>query len=79
MKFLIFLLEIYSYLILVEVVLSWVGPQASNQFTDFIQKTTEPVLGTLRKVIPPIGNIDLSPFVAFILIRFIMRVLADIG
>lgn len=78
MKYLIFLLDLYGYLIIASAVLSWIGTPSRNPVTDFITSATEPVLKPLRKLIPPIANIDFSPFAAFILIQFIMKVLSDI-
>ncbi len=77
-KFIITLLDLYGYLLIASVILSWLGPRSSNPVTDFISAATEPVLQPLRKLIPPIANIDFSPFAAFILLQFIIRILSDI-
>jgi YggT family protein len=61
-------------LILIDVVFSWVNPQAP--LAPLIRALTDPLMRPLRKVIPLIGNIDLSPLVAFILLRIALY-LAD--
>lgn len=54
-------------LILIEVVFSWVNPHAP--LAPFIRALTDPLMRPLRRIIPPIGSIDLSPLVAFLLLR----------
>lgn len=54
-------------LIIIEAVFSWVNPHAP--LAPFIGALNDPLLRPLRRVIPLIGNIDLSPLVALILLR----------
>jgi YggT family protein len=59
-------------LILIEVIFSWVNPDAP--LAPFIRSLTDPLLRPLRRVVPLIGNIDLSPMVALILLQIAIRV-----
>lgn len=61
-------------LILVEVVFSWVNPDAP--LAPFIRALTDPLLRPLRRVIPLVGNIDLSPLAALLLLQIALRLLA---
>lgn len=54
-------------LIIIEVIFSWVNPHAP--LAPLVRALTDPLMRPLRRVIPPIGNIDLSPLVAFVLLR----------
>ncbi|MDB5840517.1 MAG: hypothetical protein JWQ23_2469 [Herminiimonas sp.] len=54
-------------LIIIEVIFSWVNPHAP--LAPLIGALTDPMMRPLRKVIPLIGSIDLSPLVAFLLLR----------
>lgn len=54
-------------LIIIEAVFSWVNPHAP--LAPFISALNDPLLRPLRRVIPLIGNIDLTPLVALILLR----------
>jgi YggT family protein len=54
-------------LIIIEVIFSWINPNAP--LAPFVQALNEPLMRPLRRVIPPIGGIDLSPLVAFLLLR----------
>jgi len=57
-------------LIIIEVVFSWVNPRAP--LAPFVNALTDPLLRPLRRVIPLVGAIDLSPLAAFVLIRIAM-------
>ncbi|MGH8495733.1 MAG: YggT family protein [Gammaproteobacteria bacterium] len=59
-------LRLYFFLILVYVILSWVSPGAYSPVTQVLASLTEPVLRPVRRIVPPIGGIDLSPL--FVLI-----------
>jgi YggT family protein len=62
------LLGLYSLLIFIRIVFSWGMVGYGNRFMRFLFKTTEPLLGPLRRLIPPLGMFDISPIVAFIII-----------
>ena len=57
--------QVYMALMMARILLSWVKHNPYQPVIRFIYETTEPVLGFFRKIIPPIGMIDISPIVAF--------------
>ncbi len=59
-------------LIFLEVILSWVNPNAPIAPT--VNALTEPVLRPFRRVLPTIGGIDLSPILAFLALRILVFV-----
>ena len=63
---------ILSGAIIVRALLSWfsVGGTGGPVFR-LLDDITEPVLGPLRRVIPPLGMIDITPLVGIILIQFL--------
>lgn len=61
-------LAVYALLIFTRIVFSWVMLSYSNRVMRFLFMTTEPLLGPLRRMIPPVGMFDISAFVAFIII-----------
>ncbi len=72
--------NIFMVAILVQVVLSWVGQGVHNPLTTMIYSLTDPVLRPVRRLIPPIGGMDLSPLVVLISIPLIkMLVIAPIA
>ena len=54
-------------LLFIEVIFSWVNPHAP--LAPMVRAMNEPLMRPLRRVIPPIGGVDLSPLVAFLLLR----------
>ncbi|MGV3741027.1 MAG: YggT family protein [Burkholderiaceae bacterium] len=54
-------------LIIIEVIFSWVNPNAP--LAPFVRALTDPLMRPLRRIIPLVGNIDLSPLVAFLILR----------
>nr|WP_281282498.1 YggT family protein [Paenibacillus piri] len=66
------LIEIYTYMLIAYVLLSWL-PSARDSFIgEILGKLCEPYLSIFRRFIPPIGGmIDISPIVALIALRFI--------
>ena len=69
------LLDIYWYILIIRAVLSWMNPNPHNPIVRIIYMLTEPVLGPIRRVLPPMGGLDLSPIVVLAAIWFLQRLL----
>jgi YggT family protein len=67
------LVEAYSLVVLVSILGSWVGSR--HAIFEFADRLTEPVLGPIRKVLPPAGGFDLSPVVLLILLHVVSAML----
>ena len=63
MPFLANLIDLYSLVVLVAVILSWVPLDRRNPLVTITHALTEPVLAPIRRVLPPMGGLDLSPMV----------------
>ncbi len=63
--------DLYVLLIIVRAVLSWVNLSPYHPAVRFVYRTTEPVLGSIRRFIPPIAGLDLSPLIAIIALIFV--------
>ena len=74
---LIEVLEIYKWVVIAAVIVSWLTAfNVINQYNNFVRSLlrilialTEPVFRPIRKVIPAIGGLDLSPLVVFVVIQ----------
>lgn len=66
-----FVLKIYFWGLLISVIVSWVAPYSGNPALLLIQQILEPVQSLFRKVIPPMGGLDLSPIFIFLGIQVI--------
>ena len=73
--FLILLLQLYSFVLFVSVILSWLNLSEDNQIVVLVRKCTEPVLAPIRKILPPFGGFDLSPLVALFVLQLVQRLL----
>lgn len=62
------LLGLYSLAIFVRIILSWGSTGYKSRVMRFLVNITEPLLGPLRRYVPPVGAFDISPIVAFIII-----------
>lgn len=60
------LINVFLFAILIQVILSWVNPGGYNPLSALIHGLTEPLLGPARRLIPPIGGLDLSPMLVMI-------------
>jgi len=61
-------LGFYTLLIFIRIIFSFVGVGYGNRLMRFLYWTTEPLLGPLRRMVPPVGMFDISPIVAFIIV-----------
>ncbi|MBU6132670.1 YggT family protein [Staphylococcus xylosus] len=77
-NFILFLVQIYYYGMIVYFVMSWIPNARENKFGQFLAKLYEPFLEQFRKVIPPIGMIDISSIVAIVVLVLFQRGLASI-
>ena len=66
-------LRIYEVMVLVYIFMSWVPESRSTQLGRFLAGMVEPYLSIFRKFIPPIGMIDFSPIIAFIVLDIAMQ------
>ncbi len=70
-----FVLTAYMWIVFARVVLSWVSPDPYNPIVQFIYRVTEPVLGRIRRYIPDMAGMDLSPMVLILVIVFLQNFL----
>jgi YggT family protein len=55
------------------VLISWVNPRFEGPVARFLFETTEPLLAPIRRLLPPMGMIDLAPLVLVLLLGVVMR------
>lgn len=59
-------LLMFTFAIIIRIVISWIAPQTYNPAVALISSLTEPILRPFRRFIPPIGGFDISPIFAII-------------
>ena len=79
-------IDLYVLVIIVGAVLSWLIAfgivNTQNQFVcmvgDFLNRISEPLLGPVRRFLPNLGGVDISPVVVIVLLIFAQRLLFDL-
>jgi YggT family protein len=64
-------LNIYMWIIIARALISWVNPDPYNPIVSFLYRATEPVLYRVRRVMPDLGGLDLSPLIVILIIYFL--------
>ena len=80
-----FILGIVWWIFLIMIVMSWLISfnviNTRNQFVAslwrVVNQLTEPILRPIRRVIPPVGGLDLSPLVVFVIIIFLQSLIGN--
>ncbi len=77
------LITILYWLVIVRALVSWVNPDPFNPIVQFLYRSTDPILAPIRKFLPTLGPIDISPIIAFFILYFlkifIVSTLVDLG
>jgi YggT family protein len=84
-KLIYVILDIFTWVIIGSAIMSWlvafgvvnVRNQLIRTLVDFLYRVTEPVLRPIRRVLPNLGGIDISPVVALLLIFFLQHLLQE--
>lgn len=79
LQLIISVLNLYGWVIIIRLVIGWlIYFEVINKYNKFVQqvnhvafKLTEPVMAPIRRVLPDLSGIDISPIVVFLLIQFI--------
>ncbi|KSU84999.1 YggT family protein [Fictibacillus enclensis] len=64
------LIGIYRYVIIAYILMSWFPSARESSIGQFIARIVEPYLAPFRRIIPPLGMIDISPIVALFALTF---------
>ncbi len=72
-----FLLYAFIIVLIIRVLFSWVSPLPTNPVSRLAWAVTEPVLAPVRRRIPPVSGIDLSPLVVWLVAYFLIAALRN--
>lgn len=72
------LIEIYSWALIIYILMSWFPNARGTSIGQFLARICEPYLEPFRKIIPPIGMMDISPIVAFLVLNFASKGLRSV-
>jgi YggT family protein len=82
-----FILNIVWWIFLIMIIMSWLISfnviNTRNQFVNSVWRVlnqiTEPILKPIRRIIPPVGGLDLSPLIVFVVIFFLQNLIASLA
>ena len=64
-------LKIFFFALIISVILSWVAPGSHNPGAELVNQICEPVLAPFRKILPSLGGLDISPILAFMVLKLL--------
>ncbi|MDG9886471.1 YggT family protein [Pseudomonas putida CSV86] len=64
-------LNIFFYALIISVILSWVAPGSHNPGAELINQICDPFLAPFRRILPNLGGLDISPILAFMVLKLI--------
>ncbi|WP_227421756.1 YggT family protein [Pacificispira spongiicola] len=82
-KIVLVAIDIYIWLVIASAVLSWLVAfnvvNTSNRIVymigEFLYRVTEPVLRPIRRIMPDLGPVDISPIILFLILIFVQSIL----
>lgn len=76
----VYLLQFFKLVLIIRIILSWLpAVSAYDPPWSYVFAVTEPVMKPFRGLLPPIGMIDLSPILLFILLELLIGVLSQMA
>ena len=80
-------LELYTWIVIASVIFSWLFAfnviNSNNQFVgmigQFLHQATEPALRPIRRYMPNLGSIDISPIILLLIVFFLQQVIRRYG
>ncbi|WP_181348877.1 YggT family protein [Thalassobacillus sp. CUG 92003] len=71
-------LRLYSWVLIIYILMSWFPGARESSFGQVLARMAEPYLEPFRKIIPPLGMIDISPIVGILVLQFAGRGLEEL-
>ena len=73
-------IQLYSFILLARIIILWIpNVDRHHPIIRFLYQITDPVLEPVRRAIPPLGTIDISPIIVFIGLRILQSLLLNMG
>ncbi|MBD8003949.1 YggT family protein [Bacillus norwichensis] len=63
------LISLYSWALIIYILMSWFPNARESSIGQFLGRICEPYLEPFRRIVPPLGMIDISPIVAFLVLK----------
>jgi YggT family protein len=73
------LTSFYFFSVLASIIVSWVAPTSNNPVIYLLHQLNEPVMNPLRRLLPPMGGLDFSPILVFVLLNVLNIAINDLA
>lgn len=70
------LLKLYTIILIVYALVSWI-PDIRGRWTSYLAMLVEPVLLPIRRIVPPVGGLDLAFLIVILVLNFVVRPALD--
>jgi YggT family protein len=71
-------IQIFWFAIMISILASWIAPGNYHPALQLLHQITEPLLAPARRLLPPMGGLDLSPIIVFLVLGLLQRMLPQI-
>jgi YggT family protein len=68
-----YIVWIYTFVLLAYAVVSWIPDLRSSRFAYYLARLVEPVLTPVRRIIPPLGGLDLAFLIVLLVLQLLIR------
>ena len=76
------LIEIYSWVVIIRVLISWINPDPYNPIVQFLRGVTDPAIEAVRRIVPSFlwsTGLDFTPLILILLLRVIIMFLSSLN
>ena len=73
---LVYILLFFEFAIFIRIIWSWFGWSTRSGLYQFLVQLTEPLLGSIRRILPRTGMFDLSPLIALLLLSMLEKAIS---
>jgi YggT family protein len=73
------ILDVFVWLLIIRALMSWVSPDPRNPVVQIVAALTDPIMQPFRRIIPPIGAIDISPMILIFVVYFIKMMITRLA
>jgi YggT family protein len=75
LKVLVLAVNLYTFTLFVQAILSWLGPGVNNPASNVLWSLNEPMLRPVRRFVPPVAGLDLAPLLVMLLLQVVARLI----
>lgn len=75
LKLAVLMVNLFTFTLFIQAMLSWIGPGVNNPVSNVLWSLNEPLLRPVRRFIPPLSGLDLSPLLLMLLLQVVSRLI----